>query len=180
MVHSISIKARKEEKMKKIAMLLVFSLLLGALFGFTVSAEEIAEPSVEIAFYTVPMRATVSIFYAVKADGYTSDSEVVLCAQKENSSEVYEVPPSGVTTIGGERYLVFEFSELSAAEMDVSVTAYVRHGDRTSESPKTYSVMDFADAYANGNGSEKNKALVAAMIAYGDAVKALTSKEVEG
>lgn len=157
--------------MKKFIFLLALVLCLSSLSGIAVIAEDdVASPSVEIAIYTVPMKATVSILYAIEADGYMSFDELKLVADKGSGEEF--IAPSGVLTKDGVRYIVFEYSNLSASEMDKRVTACVEYNGNRGKAV-SYSVADFAASYASGNGSEKNKAMVAAMIAYGDAVKAM-------
>ena len=159
---------------KKLALLLALVLCLSSLSGIAVVAEgeAAATPSVEIALYTVPMRATVSILYAVKAEGYASLDGLKLIADKGNGEE--EVAPAGVMTLGGVRYIVFDYSNLSASEMDKKVTACIDYNG-TRGNTVTYSVKDFADNYLAGEHEAKYEALVEAMIAYGDAVKAMSA-----
>ncbi len=149
-------------------------LCLSALTGVSVVAEDeqAVTPSVDIAVYTVPMRATVSILYAVEAEGYTSFDGLKLIADKGNGEE--EVAPAGIMTLGGVRYVVFDYSNLSASEMDKKVTACVEYNG-TRGNTVTYSVKDFADSYLAGEHEPKYEALVEAMIAYGDAVKAMSA-----
>lgn len=159
--------------MKKIALLLVLALCLSSLAGVVAVAEgEPATPSLEIALYTVPMSATVSILYAVAADGYESFDGLKLLCDKGNGAE--EILPAGVLEIGGKNYIIFRYDNLSAAEMDVDVTACVSYGGATG-TPITYSVADFAAGYLAGSASADSKALVSAMLEYGAAVKAMLS-----
>ena len=159
--------------MKKIAFLLVLALCLSMPVGTVAMAEgETATPSLEIALYTVPMRATVSILYAVEAAGYESFDGLKLLCDKGKGEE--EVLPAGTLNIDGVDYIIFEYSNLAASEMDLDVTAKVSYGGATG-APVSYSVADFAQSYLAGNGSADCKALVTAMIEYGAAVKAMAS-----
>ena len=154
--------------MKKIALLLVLVLCLSSLTGVAAVAEGEAPaeaPSLDIALYTVPMKATVSILYAVEAAGYESVDGLKVVVTKGESSE--EVLPAGVMTIDGVEYIIFEYEGLSAAEMRTTVSAHVEFGGESGASVE-YSVAKFAENYKGAHID-----LVAAMLAYGDAVAAM-------
>ena len=154
--------------MKKIALVLLLAICLSC-FGVTAFAEERTAPSLEITYYTVPMRATVSILYAVDVAGYENPESIKIIANKGSGDE--EITNSGYTTINGKTCLVFEYSNLSAAEMDTKVKAKVKYGDQVGSTVVEYSVKEFATNYETSGGQYVS--LVKAMIAYGDAVKAM-------
>ena len=162
---------------KFLSTLLVLSLVLGAcMLPVAVFAEEestatpdaVIDPSLDIALYTVPMKATVSILYAIKASSVTSTSDLKLVVVKGDKTS--EVDPAGVMTISGEKYIIFEYTGLSAAEMRTTVSAYIRCGEARGTAVE-YSVAAFAEAYAAKGG--KYVELVSAMLAYGDSVAKL-------
>ena len=153
--------------MKKIALLLALVLCFSCLAGVAVSAEP-ASPSQKIELVTVPMRATVSILYAISADGYNGLDGLKLVVTKNGADA--EVAPAGITTIGGKQYIVFRYDGLSAAEMELEVSAYVDYNGAVG-APVTYSVKTFADKYKTSGGQYVD--LVDAMLKYGAAVKAM-------
>ena len=140
-------------------------LCVGA--GFAVNAEE-AAPSQEIQFVTVPMRATVSILYAISAEGYDSLDGLKLVVNKNGT--ISEVAPAGTATVNGMYCIIFQYDGLSAAEMDLTVSAYVDYNGQAGEAVE-YSVSAFAEDYAAQGG--KYVSLVEAMLRYGAAVKAM-------
>ena len=153
--------------MKKIALLLALVLCFSCFTGLAVSAEP-TDPSQEIELVTVPMRATVSILYAISADGYSSFDGLKLVVTKNGTAT--EVAPAGTTEIGGKNYIVFSYDGLSAAEMELVVSAYVDYNGATGE-PVEYSVATFAESYKASGGQYVY--LVEAMLKYGKAVKAM-------
>ena len=153
--------------MKRIALLLALVLCFSCFAGFAVSAEG-AAPSQEIEFVTVPMRATVSILYAISAEGYESLDGLKLVVDKNGATE--EVAPAGTATVNGKYCIIFQYDGLSAAEMDLVVSAHVEYNGQAGEAVD-YSVKTFADAYAQAGG--KYVSLVEAMLRYGAAVKAM-------
>jgi len=165
---------------KKIALLSALLMVVAAFAGLTALAED-AEPSVEIAYYTVPMTATVEIFYAIPADGYDVNPDgtvdglslLVWEGAEGTADTAVKLSSEGVTSINGRNHLVFVYDGLDAGEMDVKVYARASFGDRLG-STKVYSVKDFAASY---NG--EHKSLVAALIKYGNAIKALAEKPVD-
>ena len=165
---------------KKIALLSALLMVVAAFAGLTAFAEN-AEPSVEIAYYTVPMTATVEIFYAIPADGYDVNPDgtvdglslLVWEGAEGTADTAVKLSAKGVMSIKGKKHLVFVYDGLGANEMDVKVYARASFGDRLG-STKVYSVKDFA---ANYNGEYKS--LVAALIKYGNAIKALAEKPTD-
>ena len=153
--------------MKKIALLLALVLCFSCFAGFGVAAEE-AAPSQEIQFVTVPMRATVSILYAISAEGYDSLDGLKLVVDKNGT--ISEVAPAGTATVNGMYCIIFQYDGLSAAEMDLAVSAYVDYNGQCGEAVE-YSVSAFAEDYAEQGG--KYVSLVEAMLRYGAAVKAM-------
>ena len=153
--------------MKKIALLLALALCFSCFAGFGVAAEE-AEPSQKIEFVTVPMRATVSILYAISAEGYDSLDGLKLVVDKNGVTE--EVLPAGTATVNGIYCIIFQYDGLSAAEMELTVSAYVDYNGQCGEAVE-YSVSAFAEDYAEQGG--KYVSLVEAMLRYGAAVKAM-------
>lgn len=154
---------------KKIALLLALALCLSMLAGMTVAAE--GETAPKIAYYTVPMRATVCILYAVSADSYDG---VAVKVTKSGSSVAEDAVCKGLSEINGKEYLIFEY-ELAASEMSTKVEAYATNGTQNSE-PVTYSVNEFLDNYVESYRSVEAKAkfvkLAQAMKAYGEAISA--------
>ena len=152
---------------KKIAFFLM--LALSVLAGLPTAAESKAAP--EIAYYTVPMRATVCILYAVSADSYDG---VAVKVTKSGSTVEENAVCKGYAEIGGETYLIFEY-ELSASEMATEVSAYATSGILAGN-PVSYSVNAFLDKYVNDYSGVEAKAkfvkLAEAMKAYGAAVSA--------
>ena len=156
--------------MKRIALLLALVLCFSCFAGFAgfaVNAEE-AAPSQEIQFVTVPMRATVSILYAISAEGYDSLDGLKLVVDKNGT--ISEVAPAGTATVNGMYCIIFQYDGLSAAEMDLAVSASVDYNGQAGESVD-YSVKTFAYAYSAAGG--KYVSLVEAMLKYGAAVKAM-------
>ena len=158
---------------KNLALLLAVALAFTCMLGFGATAEESASD----VLVTVPMRATVSILYAVKAAG-NEDASVLITAK----NGVALGAPEAATKIdddydiGGVKYILFEYSNLTASEMRTSVTATI------DGKVVTYSVADFvADYTAQYTGTEyaKQVTLVEKMLAYGDAVAEMNKEEAK-
>ena len=157
---------------KNLALLLAVALAFTCMLGFGATAEESASD----VLVTVPMRATVSILYAVKAAD-NEDATVLITAK----NGVALGAPEAATKIddyeiGGVKYILFEYSNLAASEMRTSVTATI--GGKV----VTYSVADFvADYTAQYTGTEyaKQVTLVEKMLAYGDAVAEMNKEEAK-
>ena len=149
---------------KNLALLLAVALAFTCMLGFGVTAEESADDIL----VTVPMKATVSILYAVKAAG--NDDATVLITAKDDVAlgEPEAAEKLGTYQIGGVDYILFEYSNLAASEMGVVVTAQI--GEKTVK----YSVEQFGEAYIaqyDGNPEYvKQVKLVESMLAYGEAV----------
>ena len=166
--------------MKRIAFLLALVLCFSCFTGLMISAEgEEATRSLDIVSYTVPVEAgTISIYFAVAVEGWNAEGEYLHLEVKKGDGDFvfygnYDVA-RGFKYIGGQKCLIFEYSGLTAAEMDVEVTARIRtaiDGETIYGAELTTSVRGFADAYKTQGG--KYTTLVDAMLAYGDAVKAL-------
>ena len=165
--------------MKRIAFLLALVLCFSCFTGLMVSAEdEVATRTLDIVSYTVPVEAgTISIYFAVPVAGWVDDGAYLHLEVKKGDGEyvLYTNTNSarGHKYIGGQRCIIFEYSGLTAAEMDVEVTARIRaniNGEATYGAELTTSVTQFADAYKAKGG--QHTALVDAMLAYGEAVKA--------
>ena len=165
--------------MKRIAFLLALVLCFSCFTGLMVSAEdEVATRSLDIVAYTVPVEAgTISIYFAVAVEGWVDDGAYLHLEVKKGDGEFVSYSNSksarGHKYIGGQKCIIFEYSDLTAAEMDVEVTARIRaavDGEATYGAELTTSVRQFADSYKAQGG--KYTALVDAMLAYGDAVKA--------
>ena len=169
--HSVCLKTktRKGNTMKKnLALLLAVALAFTCMLGFGATAEESASD----VLVTVPMRATVSILYAVKA----ADSEgvSVLITRKDNVE--LDAPEAatrldGTYEIGGVEYILFEYSNLAASEMRTSVTATI--GEKTVTYSVAQFVADYTAQYAENAEYAKQVTLVEKMLAYGDAVAAM-------
>ena len=165
---------------RKLILFLAVALALTSIVGLTALAED-AEPSVEIAYYTVPMTATVEIFYAIPADGYKVNPDgtvdglslLVWEGAEGTADTAVKLSAKGVTSINGKNHIIFVYDGLDAGEMDVKVYARAFFGDRLG-STKVYSVKDFAASY---NGEYKS--LVAALIKYGNAIKALAEQPTD-
>ena len=141
---------------KNLAFLLAVVLAFTCVLGLGAAAAEAKAP---VIYTTVPMRATVSILYAVKAaelDG------AALYVQKNGGEAVALTNPKEE----GE-YLIFEYSNLSAAEMETKVKVYVEGYEADA---KTYSVADFLNKYIAENENSANGKLAKAMLDYGAAV----------
>lgn len=186
---------RKENQMKKkLALLLAVVLVLSSLVGLSVvsvgAEAESTTPSLEITHFNVTTTANVALLFAVPADGYTTDSNVSLLvwesgkagsaygkADAQANGEI--LTPAGVQTIDGEKYLIFSYSGLSASQMTEVVYARVLYTDasgfRHYGTLYDYSIAEYASSYLNKDGV-KYKALVEAMLAYGDDVEARFSK----
>ena len=157
--------------MKKIALLLLLAICISVL-GITVSSAETAatDPALEIAFYTVPMRASVSILYAVEK---YNDRTVYVVADGKQAKFRGELTQN---LGGGEKtYLIYE-CELDAKDMSKEVTAYVVDATDTTKTGTTitYSVNTFLDSYIARYNDDATKTayvdLVKAMKAYGEAI----------
>ena len=170
--------------MKRIALLLALVLCFSCFTGLMVSAEdEAATRSLDIVSYTVPVEAgTISIYFAVAVEGWTEDGAYLHLEVKKGDGDFifygnYDVA-RGHKTINGKRCLILEYSGLSAAEMDVEVSARFRTtvaGEVIYGETFTTSVRQFANDYKANGG--KYTALVDAMLVYGDAVKALSAAQ---
>ena len=152
---------------KNLALLLAVALAFTCMLGFGVTAEESADDIL----VTVPMKATVSILYAVKAAG-NDDATVVITAKDDVALDAPEAAEKlGAYQIGGVDYILFEYSNLAASDMDVVVTAQI--GEKTVK----YSVAQFGAAYIAQYGENpeyaKQVKLVESMLAYGAAVAAM-------
>ena len=170
--------------MKRIAFLLALVLCFSCFVGIIASAEgdassaPAAEPSLDIAFYTVPINACeASIVFAVKAEGWENNGEFLHLQVKRGAEDFKHVPDKtskkGTCEIGGEKYIILQY-DLEVYEMDVVITARAYHtpdGETVvSGTEVTTSVNLWAKAYKD-NGGQYGK-LVDAMTAYGAAVKA--------
>ena len=155
------------------SLLLILTLLTGICLLPVVSVAESAESTaidhnLDIALYTVPMKASVVILYAIKSSSVPGVNGLKLVVTK--GEEPTDVLPTGRTIINGEEYIIFEYKGLSASEMRSRVSAYVCYGDARGSAVE-YSVADFAEAYIAKGG--KYVDLVNAMLEYGDAVAKL-------
>jgi len=155
---------------KRIALLLVLALCISSLVGLTAIAEGEATPSLEIAYCTVPMQASVCILYAVAADEYDDASKLKVLVWENDEADAVELSASGVLEIGGKDYVVFAYTGLSAAEMRTVVYAKVSYDGALGTKVASYSVAAFVEAYCATDASQANKDMVSAMLAYGDAV----------
>ena len=151
---------------KRIALFLVLVLCVSAL-SVLATAEESTAPSLDIAYYTGPMRATVSILYAVEYAG-----DVYLMVDGARLDAIGTLTKDLGT--GEKTYLIFEYN-LNANQMAKEVSAYATNGTDAGKTV-TYSVNEFLDAYAAKYEGEESKAnhvqLVKDMKAYGEAVAA--------
>ena len=166
--------------MKRIAFLLALVLCFSCFVGIIASAEgETTSPSLDIVAYTVPVEAgAISVYFAVAVEGWADDGAYLHLEVKKGDGDYvfyhHDTFARGTIEKNGKKYLVFEYDGLTAAEMDVEVTAHIRTtiDDETLRGADlTTSVKQFADAYKANGG--KYTALVEAMLEYGDAVKAL-------
>ena len=165
--------------MKRIAFLLALVLCFSCFVGIIASAEgDAVEPSLDIAFYTVPISACeASIVFAVKAEGWANNGEYLHLQVKRGAEDFKHVSDKtskkGTCEIGGEKYIILQY-DLEVYEMDVVITARAYHtpdGETVvSGAEVTTSVNLWAAAY-KANGGQHTK-LVDAMTAYGAAVKA--------
>ena len=170
--------------MKRIALLLALVLCFSCFTGLMVSAEdEAATRSLDIVSYTVPVEAgTISIYFAVPVAGWAEEGKYLHLEVKKGDGDFifygnYDVA-RGYKYIGGQKCIIFEYSGLTAAEMDVEVTARIRtavDGETAFGAELTTSVRQFASDYKTQGG--KYTALVDAMLVYGDAVKALSAAQ---
>ena len=157
------------------SLLLILTLLTGTCVLPVVSVAESAESTatdhnLDIALYTVPMKASVVILYAIKSSSVSGVDGLKLVVTKGEEST--DVLPAGRMIYEGEEYIVFEYKGLAASEMRTSVSAYVCYGDAHGSAVE-YSVADFAEAYIAKGG--KYVELVNAMLEYGDAVAQLNA-----
>ena len=170
--------------MKRISLLLAFVLCFSCFTGLMISAEdEAATRSLDIVSYTVPVEAgTISIYFAVPVEGWVEEGKYLHLEVKKGDGDFifygnYDVA-RGYKYIGGQKCIIFEYSGLTAAEMDVEVTARIRttvDGETAFGAELTTSVRQFASDYKAQGG--KYTALVDAMLVYGDAVKALSAAQ---
>ena len=170
--------------MKRIAFLLALVLCFSCFTGLMISAEdEVATRTLDIVSYTVPVEAgAISIYFAVPVAGWAEEGKYLHLEVKKGDGDFifygnYDVA-RGFKYIGGQKCIIFEYSGLTAAEMDVEVTARIRttvDGEVLYGAELTTSVRQFASDYKTQGG--KYTALVDAMLAYGDAVKALSAAQ---
>ena len=170
--------------MKRIAFLLALVLCFSCFTGLMISAEdEVATPSLDIVSYTVPVEAgAISIYFAVPVEGWADDGAYLHLEVKKGDGEYASYSNAnsarGYKYIGGQKCIIFEYSGLTAAEMDVEVTARIYttvDGETAYGAEFTTSVKGFADAYKAKGG--QYTALVDAMLAYGEAVKAFQAAQ---
>ena len=132
---------------KNLAILLVVATLFTCLLGFSASAA----PSYKIAMVTVPMRATLSILFAVEVDDYgtletgePASPRVAIYESIESNSRQHYLNTIGVyTDEGGKSYWIYEF-ELPAADMEKQIKADVV-GQRGLH--EIFSAADYLRAY---------------------------------
>jgi len=166
---------------KRILLLLALAICISSLVGISVSAEETSSPS-EIAYCTVPMTATVSIYFAVPADSDNPAAEgtsLKVEAWKGEDGKHTVLSPAGYLEIYGKMHIIFVYDNLAASEMETIVNAKVVGG----ESVVSISVKQWADAYIAANKDNANYqnhvSLVESMLKYGEAIVALTQKPTD-
>jgi hypothetical protein len=175
---------------KNLALLLCLALCLSSLIGLTAYAEE-TETSLpaapEIALVNVSIRSNVAMLFAVpvgdftvNADG-TVDGLNLLVWKGESEYGKYgrgsadaTLKAQGKLSFGGETYVVFVYTGLTAKEM--TDTVYARtvvsdgKGNVAYGEVIDYSITEWAKNYESEN--EANTALVENLIAYGAAMQA--------
>ena len=181
--------------MKKVVIsILIFSLLLATAVFFGIASFADEAPTVSIKYHNLAYRSNVSIKYAVEAVGVPDGVDIAdavgikLTKGDPASSEVYEAKYEGQYIIYGKEYAVFDFSELSAAEMtvDVYATPYLKISDTKTVTGKTYknSILDYSykalGKIEGGTSVPDNvKRLVTCMLQYGSAVQMYTGTNTD-
>ena len=183
--------------MKKIlSFILATVLLLSAFASLTVvgGAEGEATPSQEITHFNLSLKASTHLLFAVPAEGYkvnpdgSVDNLELLLWESDSGATIYNrqdavnkgavIQSSGIQKIGKDEvpHLIFTYDGLSASEMTKNVyvrTVYTNaNGSRSYSELYDYSVTEFAMGYSGDYA-----ALVAKMLAYGDACEAHYNKE---
>ena len=156
--------------MRKIASVFLLAALFALAFCTLGSADGTAGGGgPEIAYCTVPMRATVSILYAVRAEGYDNPSALELLATKTGGvTDV--VAPVGISKINGEDHVIFEYDNLYASDMETDVVACVRYDGGAPGGSVTYSVKRFVDDYVEKNPTSRYNDMLIKMLEYGESV----------
>ena len=174
---------------KNLALLLCLALCLSSLIGLTAYAEETettlpAAP--EIALVNVSIRSNVAMLFAVPVGDFTvnNDGTVdglnLLVWKGESETGRYgrgsadaTLKAQGKLVHGGETYVVFVYTGLTAKEM--TDTVYARtvvsdgKGNIAYGEAIDYSITEWAKNYETT--SEKNKALAENLLAYGSAMQ---------
>ena len=186
--------------MKRIAFLLALVLCFSCFVGVIASAEdeidvpeieapeteepEVIEPCRDVVAYTVPIEAgRVSILFAIAVKGLPDDGAYLHLQVKKGDGEFKYYSNKNISRghkyINGEKCIIFEYSDLTAAEMDVEITVRGITGAGTENEALgaefTTSVAQFAEDYKTNGG--QYTALVDAMLAYGEAVKAFQTAQ---
>lgn len=175
---------------KNLALLLCLVLCLSSLIGLTAYAEE-TETSLpaapEIALVNVSIRSNVAMLFAVPVGDFTVNADgtvdglnlLVWKGESENGkygrgSADANLAAQGKLSFGGETYVVFVYTGLTAKEMTDTVYArtVVSDGKGNLGYGKVidYSITEWAKNYESEN--EANTALVENLIAYGAAMQA--------
>ena len=181
---------------KKLALLLVVALSLTAVLGLAPMAsaeEEVVAPTTapEIEYFNISLRVGATLLFAVPADGFTVkgdgtvDNLKLLLTKDSDSKGIGGVgdglilDASGKTEIGEKTYVVFAYSGLAANEMSdivyartvlVDADGFYKYGEA-----KGYSITEFVNKYETTD--EGTNALIASLLAYGDAAIAYKANE---
>ena len=163
---------------KNLALLLVVAIVFTCLLGFSASAAEYYTVSI----VTVPMRATVSVLFAIEIldgndetinnykdheAGEHTGISIYKTVNGEEQSRDMNFEYKGILQMGGKMYWVYEYSNISAAEMENNIRAKV------TSTPDSFSVnvsvAQFLRSYAaDTNNLEADRTLAEKMLAYGE------------
>ena len=159
------------------------ALLTCLAFSFAVSAEE-TKPTVSIEKFNLAFENNTYLKYAVKFDGiddekittsnigmlYWTDAEDGFVPGTEDDSSV----TTGYTTISGQKYYVFEYTNLAAKQLTdyIYSVAYLEYeGETYYSAPVKYSALEYAyymlGKTGAGTSNDELKALLTNMLAYG-------------
>ena len=154
---------------KNLALLLVVAIVFTCLLGFSASAADYYT----VSMVTVPMRATISVLFAVevktgdvnnKVDG---ENHPGISIYKDGGIRDSNYEYKGILEMDGKQYWVYEYSNIAASEMEVDIRAKV---PSTPDNLSIHvTVADYLRAYAGNTENDANYIdLANKMLAYGE------------
>ena len=154
---------------KNLAILLVVATLFTCLLGFSASAADYYT----VSMVTVPMRATVSVLFAVEVKTGDVNNKVEgeahpgISIYKNGAIRDSNYEYKGILEMDGKQYWVYEYSNIAASEMEVDIRAKVP--GTLDDLSIHVTVADYLRAYAGKMENDENyRDLANKMLAYGE------------